>query len=266
MGEVYQARNMCDGSDVAIKVLPSHFTTDETAASRFHREVSVLSALSHPNILVIQDFGTIDGVAFAVTELLKGETLQDAVDRAPLSWQEAVTILAQVADGLAYTHSKGVVHRDLKPANIYLTTDGRVKILDFGMARIHEADGELEALSRDLVTGPGVVLGSFPFMSPEQVCGLPVDARSDIFSFGATFHMTVTGTAPFTRKGMVRTMSAIMKDPTPGLSGVISDVPLTLERVILQCLEKDRKDRVQSASAVASALRGILDNDRLRGT
>src|SRR5713101_9658772 len=186
MGEVYRARDPRLGGDVAIKVLPSHLSGDASALARFEREAKVLAALSHPNILTIFDVGSENGVSFVVMELLPGETLRSRIVQRRPHWPHAVQMGIEIAEGLSAAHCRGIVHRDLKPENIFLTRDEHIKILDFGLARWHPdsnpADGECETTAESATT-TGVVMGTTPYMSPEQLRGMHVDARSDIFSF-----------------------------------------------------------------------------------
>jgi Tol biopolymer transport system component len=259
MGEVYRGRDLRLGRDVAVKVLPSRFARDEEALSRFEREARAVAALSHPNILAIHDFGTQDDTPFAVTELLEGETLRTRVSRGAVPWRRAIEIAMAVAEGLAAAHAKGIVHRDLKPGNIFLTSDGRVKILDFGLARQDPEvtpDGETMAVSGDK-TEPGTLLGTVGYMSPEQVRARPADARSDIFSLGCVLYEMLTGERAFERDSPADTMVSILTVEPPSLE-VVKQLPLELDRVVRRCLEKNPEERFQSARDLAFALRGLL--------
>ncbi|MFI5119112.1 MAG: protein kinase [Thermoanaerobaculia bacterium] len=259
MGEVYRARDTRLGREVAIKVLREHLVSDTAAVARFEREARAVAALSHPNILAIHDFG-VEGEAFyAVTELLKGETLRARLERESPSWRKAVDIATAVADGLGAAHAHGIVHRDLKPENVFLTEDGRVKILDFGLARQEsDAAGKVgTALPTVTATEPGTVMGTATYMSPEQVRGLPVDARSDIFSFGSLLYEMVTGRRAFPGKTTADTMAAILKESPPDPSESGKTIPLALARVITRCLEKAPDERFQSARDLTYALREI---------
>ena len=185
MGEVYRARDRKLGRDVAIKVLPPETAAARVALARFEREARAVAALSHPNILAIHDLGREDGRVFAVTELLEGETLRARLERGALPWRRAVEVAAAIAEGVAAAHSKGIVHRDLKPANVFLTTDGRVKVLDFGLAKLREPlDPEDSAAPTVSQTSPGRVMGTVGYMSPEQVTGRPVDPRLRRHAYG----------------------------------------------------------------------------------
>ena len=200
MGEVYRARDLRLERDVAVKVLPEQLAKDAHALARFEREAKALAALSHPNILSIYDFGEQDGVAFAVMELLTGETLRSHLISAKLRWEETVMIGSSIAEGLSAAHSQGIIHRDLKPENIFRTSEGGVKILDFGLARREKSllPDEVTSLpTESQLTQDGAVMGTIPYMSPEHVRGLPVDARSDLFSLGIVLYEMLTGKRPF---------------------------------------------------------------------
>src|SRR5262245_25280154 len=256
MGEVYRARDSKLDRDVAIKVLPAQLTSDAEAMARFEREAKAVAALSHPNILAIHDFGTHGGVSYAVTELLEGETLRGKLDSGSISQKQAVDWAQQIAKGLSAAHGKGVVHRDLKPENVFVTKDGHVKILDFGLAkRVDEADpsGQTSAPTGGH-TAPGTVMGTMGYMSPEQVRGLPVDHRSDIFSFGAILYELLSGRKAFKRDTASDTIAAIMRDEPPELSGSGRTIPVALDHIVRHCLEKDRDNRFGTARDVAFAL------------
>ncbi len=260
MGEVYRARDSRLERDVAIKVLPDRFAQDHDALARFRRESKAVAALSHPNIRAIYDIGTDGGKAFAVMELLEGETLASRLQRSALDWRKAVPIALAVADGLAAAHGKSIVHRDIKPQNIFLTTDAGVKILDFGLARLATKDskeGEGLTATLTLETQAGTILGTVQYMSPEQVRGQPADARSDIFAVGCVLYEMLTGHRAFSRKTSAETIAAILNDDPPALaeSGII--VPGELHRVATHCLEKNAAQRFQSARDLAFALRGV---------
>src|SRR5712692_2637364 len=198
MGEVYRARDSRLERDVAIKVLPAHLAKDPEALARFEREAKAVAALSHPNILAIHDFGQDQGVSFAVTELLEGETIRGRLAESPVPWRKAVEIGVATADGLSVAHSKNIIHRDLKPENIFLTSDARVKILDFGLARVAAPLSDSPATA-DAVTQPGTIMGTMDYMSPEQVRGTPAEATSDIFSLGAVLYEMICGQKAFSR-------------------------------------------------------------------
>ena len=255
MGEVYRARDSKLRRDVAIKVLPQVLAADPEALARFEREALSIAALSHPNILSIFDFGAQDGVSYAVTELLEGETLRARLDAGPISREQTVDVALQIARGLAAAHEKGIVHRDLKPENIFVTRDGHVKILDFGLAKRTEQEqtgDETSSPTASRHTMPGVVMGTVAYMSPEQVRGHPVDRRSDVFSFGAILYEMLSGTRAFKRDTAADTMSAILKEEPAALSAAGDVSPL--DRVVARCLKKDRDDRFPSALDVVHAL------------
>src|SRR2546430_12706052 len=209
MGEVYRARDEKLNRDVAIKVLPATFSQDAERLRRFEQEAQATSALNHPNILAVYDIGTHEGAPYVVQELLEGETLREALSGGKLSPRKAIDYALQIAHGLAAAHEKGIVHRDLKPENLFVTRDGRLKILDFGLAKLTgAADTDLSQTSiptRRVDTDPGKVMGTVGYMSPEQVRGRAADARSDIFSFGAILYEMLSGKRAFQRESAVRT-------------------------------------------------------------
>jgi serine/threonine-protein kinase len=265
MGEVYRARDTRLGREVAVKVLPESLADKADRQARFEREARAVAALSHPNILAIHDYGTHGSVIYAVMELLEGETLRDRLSKGPLPWREGVEIGAAIADGLAAAHAKGIVHRDLKPENLFLTGDGRVKILDFGLARVQPV------LSNQTETSPyvpaptdsGVVMGTVGYMSPEQVRSQPADARSDIFSFGCVLYEMLTGQRAFQRETGAETMTAILHDEPQALGNSGKQVTPELGRIIRQCLAKGPNQRLQSARDLALALRATASDPSL---
>jgi len=263
MGEVYRARDARLDREVAIKVLPESVATAPDSLARFEREARALARTEHPNILTIHDIGE-EGIGggtptrFAVTELLVGETLGSRLAHETLSWRRAVDIGAAVADGLAAAHGQNIVHRDLKPDNLFLTSDGRVKILDFGLATSGVmAAPSAETTAPDAVTGPGAILGTVGYMAPEQVHGGAVDARADLFALGCVLYEMVTGRRAFSRPTPGETLAAILSAPAPELPAGISDAPPELGRLIGRCLEKQPEARFQSASDLAFALRSV---------
>ena len=263
MGEVYKARDVKLDRDVAIKVLPAHMAADETARARFEREAKAIAALSHPNILAIHDFGLHDGVAYAVTELLQGETLRERLAGGMLPLRKVLQVGADIADGLAAAHEKGIVHRDLKPENIFVTSDGRVKILDFGLARQIDPGAPLESETSDgrTVLGktePGTVMGTVGYMSPEQVAGRSADHRADIFSLGSVLYEMASGQRAFLRDTPAETMTAILRDDPPEMSREAGARPAAFDGVVRHCLEKRPEERFQSARDLAFALRSLL--------
>jgi len=264
MGEVYRALDTTLEREVAVKVLPDAVARDRERLERFAREAKAVARLAHPNILEIWDFGTDRGISFAVTELLDGATLRDELASGPLPWRKAREIAAAVADGLAAAHGKGIVHRDLKPENIVVTSDGRVKILDFGLARLagpispEAATGTLTPAD----TQHGVVLGTLGYISPEQLKGEPADARSDIFSLGCVLYELLSGQRAFLRDSAVETMAAILREDAPRFAASGVAVGPELVRTVERCLEKRPERRFQSAADLAFALRSVVgDSD-----
>jgi hypothetical protein len=258
MGEVYRARDARLNRDVAVKVLPPAFVRNPDRLRRFEQEAKAAAALNHPNVMAVFDVSIEGDVPYVVSELLEGETLHAAVSRGPLPPRQASDLAVQIALGMAAAHQKGIVHRDLKPANIFVTADGRAKILDFGLARMTDPrDGESSPtrLPSMPATNPGVVMGTAGYMSPEQVRGEAVDHRTDIFAFGAVCYEMLAGRRAFTGDSAVETMSAILKHDPPELPP--GAVPPHLDRVIRRCLEKNPAQRFQSASDIAFALEAM---------
>ena len=261
MGEVYQARDTRLNRSVAVKVLPSAFSADSDRLHRFEQEARVLSALNHPNLLAIYDIGSQDGVHYLVSELLEGESLRERLNQGPLPLRKLVDSGVQIAKGLAAAHEKGIVHRDLKPDNVFLTKDGRVKILDFGLAKqAAGASDETAATMSGPGTQPGAVMGTVGYMSPEQVRGKIADRRSDIFSFGAILYEMVSGRRAFQGDSSVETLNAILKDDPPEIPATNKNIPPALERMIRRCLEKSPDERFQSASDLAFAIEALSDS------
>jgi serine/threonine protein kinase len=267
MGEVYRARDTNLDRDVAIKVLPREVADNPQSLARLEREAKAIAALSHPNILAVHDFGTERGVAFVVTELLRGETLRERLAQGALAPRKAAELGRQIARGLAAAHDKGIVHRDLKPENLFLTEEGRVKILDFGLAAesgaapagAPGADAAGNDATRTSLTAPGTVLGTVDYMSPEQVRGEPVDRRSDIFSFGSVLHEMLAGARPFRRDTQAETMTAVLREDPAELSASGSVAPPALEKIVRRCLEKRPGERFQSAHDLAFSLEAMSD-------
>ena len=252
MGEVYRARDTKLGRDVAVKVLPEAVAQRPDVLARFEREARAVAALNHPNILGIYDFGNERGVAFAVMELLEGENLRVRLDNGALPQRKAVEIAIQIAKGLAAAHERGVIHRDLKPENLFLTLDGRVKILDFGLAKMSSPEAAAtNAPTTPAVTEPGTVMGTVGYMSPEQVRGRNVDQRTDIFSFGAILFEMLAGLRAFKRDSAIETMNAILKDEPPETEETGRKISPALDRIVRHCLEKNPESRFHSAGDVA---------------
>jgi TolB-like protein/Tfp pilus assembly protein PilF/Ser/Thr protein kinase RdoA (MazF antagonist) len=259
MGEVYRARDTRLGREVAIKVLPSALATDPDRLARFEREARAVAALSHPNILAIHDYGTHGQVTYAVTELLEGQTLRQRLERGSMLWSEAAEVGAAIADGLAAAHDRGIVHRDLKPENLFLTADGRVKILDFGLARMQaQVDSDSVTASFAAVTQPGLMMGTPGYMSPEQIRGEPADARSDLFALGCVLYEMVSGKRPFARPTAAETMTAILRDEA-AIPASNPMPPAEIPAVIRNCLAKSPQDRPETARDVARRLRSAAN-------
>jgi eukaryotic-like serine/threonine-protein kinase len=262
MGEVYRAHDARLGRDVAIKVLPSSFSSDPGRRQRFAQEARAAAALNHPNILSIYDIGEWQGAPYIVSELLAGETLRDRLKGGALPTRKAVDYALQVTRGLAAAHDRGIVHRDLKPENIFLTEDGRVKILDFGLAKLtqpEQGDAASEAATVQVVTDAGVVMGTAGYMSPEQVRGKVTDLRSDLFSFGSILYEMISGKRAFHGDSPADTMSAILKEEPSELAEAARNVPPALERIVRHCLEKNPAQRFQSASDIAFSLEALTE-------
>ena len=257
MGEVYRARDTRLGRDVAVKIVPPAVAANPDALARFEREARAVAALSHPHILTIHDVGQSDGTTYAVMELLEGQTLRARMEDSALPQRKAVDIAAQIARGLAAAHDKQIAHRDLKPENIFITSDGSVKILDFGLARQTGTQSLAAAADSATVgpaTEPGVVLGTVGYMAPEQVRGEPSDHRADIFALGCVLYELLTGRRAFQRDTAAETMTAILREdpPDPDQAGVA--IALGLMRTLRRCLEKRREERFQSTRDLAFAL------------
>ena len=278
MGEVYRARDARLGRDVAIKVLPAEFATDPDPSAgsgssrarsrddrlrRFEQEARAASALNHPNILVVHDIGSHDGAPYLVEELLEGESLRDRLRAGALPVRTAVDLAVQMAHGLAAAHEKGIVHRDLKPENLFVTRDGHVKILDFGLAKLVERPpgpaGAADASTRADQTRAGMVLGTVGYMAPEQARGQAVDHRADIFALGCVLYEMLSGKRAFAGATAADTLTAILsKDPAP-LSGVGVSLPAGLQGIVRRSLEKRPEDRFSSAHDLALALTSVAE-------
>jgi serine/threonine protein kinase len=261
MGEVYRAKDPRLGRDVAVKVLPASFSDDADRLRRFEQEARAAGLLNHPNITVVYDIGSHDGAPYVVSELLEGETLRAALAGGHLSARKAIDYAIQLAQGLAAAHEKGIVHRDLKPENAFVTNDGRVKILDFGLAKLtHTEEGSAQHTNLPTAaagTEPGVVLGTMGYMAPEQVRGRPADSRSDIFAFGAILYEMLSGKRAFHGDSAADTMSAILREDPPDLSVTNQNVSPGLERILRHCLEKNPEQRFQSARDLAFDLEAL---------
>ncbi len=259
MGEVYRARDSRLGRDVALKILPGSFTQDTDRLRRFEQEARAVAALNHPNILAVFDIGQEAGSPFLVSELLEGESLRAVLEAGVLPQRKTLEYGVQIAHGLAAAHEKGIVHRDLKPENIFVTRDGRIKILDFGLAKLMQAReaGSDEVTMAESRTAAGVVMGTASYMAPEQVRGEAVDARTDIFAFGAVLYEMLSGVRAFRKDTAAETMTAVLKDDPPELSESRRAISPTLERIVRRCLEKSPEQRFQSARDLSFALSAL---------
>jgi eukaryotic-like serine/threonine-protein kinase len=259
MGEVYRARDTRLGRDVALKILPESFARDADRLRRFEQEEQAVAALNHPNIVAIFDVGHRNGAPFLVSELLEGESLRAILDNRPLPLRKVVDYAVQIANGLAAAHDKGIIHRDLKPDNLFVCRDGRVKILDFGVAKLAatagaEPDG---ATMTNSPTAVGAVMGTASYMAPEQVRGGPVDARTDMFAFGAVLFEMLTRKRAFQRNSTAETMTAVLNDDLPEVTDLQPPLAPALERIIRRCLEKNPEKRFQSAKDLAFGLEAL---------
>src|SRR6266446_2074062 len=261
MGEVYRARDEKLNRDVAIKVLPATLSQDGDRLRRFEQEAQAAGALNHSNILAVYDVGMHDGSPYIVSELLEGEELREQFKAGPLTQRKALDYAQQITQGLAAAHERGITHRDLKPENLFVTNDGRVKILDFGLAKLTgTSDGtksQTDVPTRRVNTDPGMVMGTMAYMSPEQLKGQPADHRSDIFSFGAILYEMLSGKRAFRGESMAETMSAILREDPPDLSETNKTVSPALERLVRHCLEKNPEERFHSARDLAFAIENL---------
>jgi serine/threonine protein kinase/Flp pilus assembly protein TadD len=255
MGEVYKARDTRLHRDVAIKVLPQAFAT-EAARERFQREARAASALNHPNICAVYDVGEAAGHPFLVMELLDGKTLREHIGGKPLDISTALALSIEVADALDAAHSKGIIHRDIKPANVFVTERGHVKVLDFGLAK-HNQPADTDALTVDMLTEPGTAVGTVAYMSPEQARGQPVDARSDLWSFGVVLYEMVAGSRPFDGPTTPITFDALLNKTPLSVRERNPKVPAELEQIIGKLLEKDRAQRYPSAAELRGNLQRL---------
>src|SRR5882724_3308790 len=256
MGEVYLAQDAELDRKVAIKVLPESLVADEQARQRLMREARAAAKLDNPNICSIYEVGEEDGRSFIVMQYLEGETLDVRIKRKPLDLSETLSIAIQVADALAEAHAHAIIHRDIKPSNIIITRRGQAKVMDFGLARSIgplESEGETQTM----LTAPGTILGTLPYMSPEQVRGEQTDARSDVFSFGTMLYEFTSGRQPFVSESAAATASAILTHEPLPLARFAPEVPDELQRIVRKCLEKDREQRYQSARDLAIDLENI---------
>jgi Tol biopolymer transport system component len=262
MGEVYRALDVRLRREVAIKILPGFASTDPERLRRFEQEAMAAAALNHPNILAVYQMGTHEGAPYLVSELLEGETLRELIKRGRSALRKAIDYGVQIAHGLAAAHEKGIVHRDLKPENLFITKDGRAKILDFGLAKLQQphSSSAHSALTVGSETEPGMVMGTVGYMSPEQVRGQTTDHRTDIFAFGAILYETLTGQRAFQKPTSAETMAAILNEEPPLITETGLQIPPELQRVVRRCLEKNPEQRFQSASDLAFALEALSDS------
>jgi serine/threonine protein kinase len=257
MGEVYRAYDAVLKRDVAIKVMASWVVNDPDESRRFKKEAQAAAALNHPNILAVHHFGIFEGTPYLVSELLVGESLRQVLERGPMPVSKAIDSAVQLSEGLAAAHSKGIVHRDLKPENLFITKHGRLKILDFGLAKLMEPQAELNTTSATVsyATEPGTIMGTISYMSPEQIRGTTVDHRSDIFAFGAILYEMLSASRAFQRPTSAETMTAILNENPPALSQISPATSLGLQRIVQRCMEKSPEQRFQSALDLAFALK-----------
>ena len=262
MGEVYRARDLRLRRDVAIKVLPPMVSNDPERLRRFEQEATAAAALSHPNILAVYRLGTYAGAPYLVSELLHGETLREQLRRGRIAFRRAVDYAIQIARGLGAAHEKGIVHRDLKPENLFITKDGRVKILDFGLAKLTQApmasEGNVPTMSGG-ETEPGLVLGTVGYMSPEQVRAQATDHRTDIFAMGAILYEVLSGQRAFRKASAAETMNAIVNEEPLALSQLTPQLPLALQHIVQRCLEKNPEQRFQSVADIGFAIEALSD-------
>ena len=258
MGEVYRARDTRLGRDVAIKVLPALFLSDPARRARFEREARVLASLNHPHILTVHDAGQLDGRRYLVSELIDGGTLRDWVRDTRPTWRQTLELLTGVADGLACAHEAGILHRDIKPDNILVIKSGYAKVADFGLAKMTSAP------ERDVIGAPaadhtraGAILGTIAYMSPEQASGKPIDARSDIFAFGAVLFEMLAGRHPFEGTSDVERLHAIVHHPAPSLGELCTDLPVGVRLVVERTLEKNPAARYQTMREMVADLRRL---------
>jgi WD40 repeat protein len=259
MGEVYRAKDPRLGREVAIKVLPASFSQDADRLHRFEQEARAAGVLNHPNITAVYDIGSANSAPYIVTELLEGETLRERLSMGPLPVRKAMDYAVQIAKGLAAAHEKGIVHRDLKPENLFLTKDGRVKILDFGLAKLKPETGQDGKTDLNTVSGtePGVVLGTMGYMAPEQVRGRAADKRSDLFAFGTILYEMLSGQRAFRGDSAADTITAILTKEPQDLSQTNKEIHPGLERIVRHCLEKNPEERFESARDVAFDLEAL---------
>ncbi len=263
MGEVYRAEDTNLSREVAIKVLPEQFTQDPQRLARFEREAKLLASLNHPNIAAIHSFEHADEVHFLVLELVPGETLQERVAKGPVPVEEALEVCRQIAEGVEAAHEKGVIHRDLKPSNVKVTPEGKVKILDFGLAKAFEEETPVTDISQsptltEEMTRAGVILGTAAYMSPEQAKGKPVDKRADIFAFGCVLYELLTGKRVFEGETIAETIAAVLKSE-PDWAALPQNIPWRIQELLRRCLTKDAHDRLPHIANVRIEIKLALE-------
>src|SRR6266540_1404623 len=262
MGEVYRARDPKLGRDVAIKVLPEAVAGDAERLARFEREARSLAALNHPNIVTIFSIEESGGTRFLAMELVEGESLDALLAEGGLPLSRFFEIAVPLSEALSAAHERGIVHRDLKPGNVMVTHEGRIKVLDFGLAKLQAPDSSPNLTStptesRANLTSEGQVFGTVAYMSPEQARGGTVDARSDVFSLGVVLYQMLTGERPFTGTTAVDIISSILRDKAPSVTDLRADAPPHLARILRRCLEKDPRDRYQTSRDVFNELKDL---------
>ena len=262
MGEVYRARDPRLARDVALKVLPTGMAADPARHERFTREARAIAALNHPHIVTIYSTEDADGIRFLTMELIEGQPLDALIPPGGLPLKRFLELALPLADALTAAHQKQITHRDLKPANVMVANDGRVKVLDFGLALAPSggtglSQSDMATIASPQVTTPGTIIGTMPYMSPEQVEGRPLDHRTDLFSLGVMFHEMLTGSRPFSGDTSPQLMSAILRDAPRSTSEIRADIPDALSRLIQRCLEKRPDDRVQTARDIYNELRHV---------
>src|SRR5215510_4369674 len=260
MGEVWRAKDTRLNREVAIKLLPASCATDADRLGRFKQEALATSSLNHPNILTIYDIGSLNGAPYIVAELLEGDELRDQLNEGALPVGRCVEYARQITQGLAAAHEKGIVHRDLKPENLFVTIDGRVKILDFGLAKLRPSQlsgMDSQAPTQKKITNPGTVLGTVGYMSPEQVRGQEADHRADIFSFGVILYEMLSGRRAFGGESAIEAMNAILKEEPPNLGETNAKTSPALEKIVRRCLDKKPERRFQTASDLGFALEAL---------
>ena len=267
MGMVFSAHDSTLGRIVALKFLKGELAADGAALERFRREARTLSTLNHPNICTIYDISEADGETFIAMELVRGQTLEERIGDKGLKLSEVMDYAAQIADAMAQAHQAGIIHRDLKPANVMVTEAGRIKLLDFGIAKLAECRSDESACTITLSAAPevhtqrGTIVGTIAYLSPEQAEGKAIDARSDVFSFGAVLYEMITGVKAFLRESRAATLAAILNEEPKPLRELAPGTPAEVEKVVTRCLRKDRERRLRSMADLSLALREILESD-----